>query len=192
MGKLGKRRKSSVGRRGSAPPMDGSGKPLLHYWSGAHTRHRVLLHLVFCPKYRLRVLEGAVASRLVSLFTQCCEVNHWYLHELNVQPDHVHLLVQVSPSERFSDVVQYLKGGSSRVIRVEFPDLVEFLWGSSFWSDGYFCESVGYRDEASVRDYIKNQRQSGAEFCGETLLLDFASSEGVFGEGENLSGTVDG
>ena len=155
---MGKRAKPSVGARGSAPPTNSSGKPVLHYWSGAHTRHRILLHLVFCPKYRRRVLEGGIASRLEELFLECCELNRWYAHELNIQPDHVHLLLQVSPSERISNVVQFLKGGSSRKIRVEFPDLEEFLWGGSFWSDGYFCESVGYRDENSVRRYIKDQQ----------------------------------
>ena len=98
-----------------------------------------------------------IASRLEELFQECCELNRWYAHELNIQPDHVHLLLQVSPSERLSEVVPFLKGGSSRKIRVEFPDLEEFLWGDSFWSDGYFCESVGYRDEDFVRRYIKDQ-----------------------------------
>jgi putative transposase len=163
MGKKGKRERASVGAPGSSPPEDASGKPMLHYWSGGHTRHRVLLHLVFCPKYRRRVLEGAIASRLTELFSQCCEVNHWYAHELNIQPDHVHLLLQISPSDKISIAVQRLKGGSSRVIRSEFPDLVEFLWGDSFWSDGYFCESVGYRDEVSVRRYIKDQDRKGGK-----------------------------
>jgi REP element-mobilizing transposase RayT len=50
-----------------------------------------------------------------------------------------------------------LKGGSSITIRSEFPDLREFLWGPAFWSEGYFCESVGYRDEEAVRRYIRDQ-----------------------------------
>lgn len=181
---MGKRKKTSVGIRGSAPPVDGGGNPILHYWSGAHTRHRVLVHLVFCPKYRRRILEGLLAFRIAELFTQCCEVHRWHLHEINVQPDHVHLLVQLSPSERISDVVQHLKGGSSHVIRGEFTDLEEFLWGASFWSDGYFCESVGYRDEASVREYIKNQRKSGFDFCSETVSLDFSEAENISGTGD--------
>ena len=78
------------------------------------------------------------------------------------------LLIQVSPSNRISDVVKRLKGGSSRFLRQEFPELEEFLWGDSFWSDGYFCESVGYRDEAAVRRYIKDQ--SKTEGVGELSL----------------------
>jgi putative transposase len=146
--------KPSVGSPGSAPETG----EVLHYWSGGHTRHRLLIHLVFCPKYRRRVLVESVATRLTELWTQACEINHWYMHELTIQPDHIHLLMQVSPSESISSVVKILKGGSSRVIRLEFPDMEEFLWGNSFWSDGYFCESVGYRDEVAVRRYISVQR----------------------------------
>jgi putative transposase len=166
--------KPSVGRKGSAPPSNSSGKPKVHYWSGGHTRHRILMHFVFCPKYRRRILEGNIASRLGELFQECCEVKRWYLHELNVQPDHVHMLIQFSPSERPCDVVQVLKGGSSITIRLEFPDLTEFLWGDSFWSDGYFCESVGYRDEAAVRRYIRDQQKIvSAEDENLELRFDF-------------------
>jgi putative transposase len=161
---MGKRAKPSVGRAGSAPPsasVDDAAIRRLHYWSGSHTRHRILLHSVFCPKYRRRVLVGALASRLYELFIECCEVNRWFVHELNVQSDHIHLLIQISPSDKISDVMKSLKGGSSRYLRSEFPELSEYLWGESFWSDGYFCESVGYRDEASVRRYIKDQQKEG-------------------------------
>jgi putative transposase len=182
-----RRGKPSVGRKGSAPPArpvldpsaradpsSGSQVSGLHYWSGGHTRHRILVHLVFCPKYRHRVLEGSLATRLAELFQECCTFNEWFLHELNVQSDHVHLLVQFSPSERICDVVQRLKGGSGHTLRVEFPDLKEFFWGSSFWSDGYFCESVGYRDEATIRRYIREQRKViGSE---DNLSLDFGES----------------
>jgi putative transposase len=149
-----RRGKKTVGERGSAPPTAHSG---IHYWHGGHTRHRLLVHLVFCPKYRRPVLNSALTSRLSDLFYQCCEVNHWYIHELNIQLDHVHLLLQYSPSESLSDIVGRLKGGSSRVLRLEFPDLEEFLWGSSFWSDGYFSESVGVVEEDVLRAYVRDQ-----------------------------------
>ncbi len=70
-------------------------KPAEKCWSGAHTKHRLRYHLVFIPKYRKRVLEGKVAARLEALLRQACEVNRWSLEELAIQPDHVHLLVQI-------------------------------------------------------------------------------------------------
>jgi len=75
-----------------------------------------------------------------------------------VQTDHVHILIQIKPSESVAEVVHILKGGTSRVIRKEFPELEEFLWGDSFWADGYFAESVGKVDEEVIRKYIKTQK----------------------------------
>ena len=100
---------------------------------------------------------GDIARRLNELFMQACEMNDWELHELNIQKDHVHMLLQINPRESLSSVMQILKGGSSFVIRKEFPDLEEFLWGDSFWGDGFFAESVGAKNEKVIRDYIKNQ-----------------------------------
>jgi len=111
------------------------------------------------PKYRKRVLAGPVAVRLEALLREACEVSDWHLHELSIQPDHVHLLVQISPRESVASVVQRLKGGTSRVLRAEFPRLTEFLWGTDFWAVGYFAQSVGKVDEATLRRYIQNQHK---------------------------------
>ena len=129
------------------------------YWTGAHTTHRLRVHLVWVPKYRRRVLEGAVAARMEALILQAAEVNRWQVHALAVQPDHVRLLLQIRPPEAVAAVVNGLKGGTSRVLRAEFPDLEEFLWGESFWADGYFAENVGQVEEAVVSRYIREQRQ---------------------------------
>lgn len=133
---------------------------MTEYRTGASTKHRLLVHLVWCPKYRRRVLIGKVAERLKELFEECCQMNEWKIHELNVQKDHVHLLIQLNPRNSVAEVMQRLKGGSSRVIRMEYPELEEFLWGDSFWCDGYFAESVGTKNENMIKDYIKYQRQS--------------------------------
>ena len=130
------------------------------YKEGASTKHRVVVHLVFCPKYRRRVLLGKVAERIRELFKECCEINEWEIHQLNVQKDHVHLLLQINPRDSIAQSVQYLKGGSSRLLRKEFPELEEFLWGDSFWGDGYFAESVGVVNEKLVKEYIQNQNKS--------------------------------
>lgn len=116
-----------------------------------------MYHLVWIPKYRKRILVGKLAERLQELFTQCAEINGWGLEELNIQEDHVYIIVRLKPSISVSKAVQLLKGGSSRVIREEFPDLEEFLWGESFWSDGYFAETVGKINEEIIRNYVKNQ-----------------------------------
>ena len=130
------------------------------YKTGASTKHRLLVHLVFCPKYRRRVLRGKVVERLYKLFYDCCQINDWIIQELNMQKDHVHLLIQINPRDSVAHVLHYLKGGSSRILRKEFPELEEFLWGDSFWCDGYFAESVGQVNEKMIKEYIKNQNKS--------------------------------
>ena len=77
-------------------------------------------------------------------------------------PDHVHLLIQINPRDSISNVMQIIKGGSSKVIREEYPELEEFLWGDSLWSEGFFVESIGKVAETAVRKYI-NQQNKQAE-----------------------------
>ena len=69
----------------------------------------------------------------------------------------MHLMIQTNPRDSVADVVQVLKGGTSRVLRKEFPEMEEFLWGDSFWADGYFAETVGKVDAEVVKRYIKQQ-----------------------------------
>ena len=112
---------------------------------------------MWVPKYRKRVLRGPLARRLYELLRQCADVNEWEIGELNVQEDHIHMLVQLPPKDSVAHAVHRMKGGTSRKIREEFPELDEFLWGDSLWADGYFAESVGQVTESRIRAYIKNQ-----------------------------------
>ena len=127
------------------------------YWIGAHTKHRHMYHIVWISKYRRKILRKKIAKRIEELLRECALINRWEIHELNIQVDHVHMLVQLRPNISVSKAVQLFKGGSSKVIREEFPDLKEFLWGDSFWADGYFSETVGKVNMNIIREYIKNQ-----------------------------------
>ena len=127
------------------------------FWKGGHTFHRLLYHIVFVPKYRREVLNPALERRLRELFYDCCNMNRWFIHELSIQTDHVHMLLQLPPRDALPQAIQYLKGGSSKQIRKEFPDLQEFLWGDSLWADGYFAETIGRMDAEVIRAYIQAQ-----------------------------------
>ena len=85
-------------------------------------------------------------------------MNRWWISELSIQEDHIHLLIQISPRFSVAHVVQILKGGTSRVLCQEYPEMEEFLWGDSFWADGYFAETVGQINEEIVRKYIREQK----------------------------------
>jgi len=87
-------------------------------------------------------------------------MNKWEIHELGFDRDHVHMMIQTRPKESLASVVQLLKGGSSYVMRREYPELEEFLWGDSFWGDGYFAESIGTKNETTMKAYIKQQNKS--------------------------------
>jgi putative transposase len=67
-------------------------------------------------------------------------------------------LIQIGPEKSVAQVVQTLKGGSSRILRKEYPELEELLWGDSFRADGYFAETVGIAQEEMIRRYIRDQR----------------------------------
>ena len=127
------------------------------YQSGAHTKHRFMIHLVWLPKYRKRVLKEKLAVRIDELLRLCAEANGWKVLELNVQPDHVHMVIQFVPSVAVSKMVQMFKGKSSKIAREEFPELEEVYWGDSFWVDGYFAETAGKCDLKVLLDYVKNQ-----------------------------------
>ena len=88
---------------------------------------------------------------------EASRVNRWWISELSIQEDHVHVMIQLGAEKSLGEVVQSLKGGTSRVLRKEFPELEEFLWGDSFWADGYFAETVGKVDEDVVKRYIRDQ-----------------------------------
>lgn len=133
-----------------------------YFWKGAHSFHRTLYHVVFIPKYRKRVLRGVLVRRLQELFYECAEVNQWFIQELEVMPDHVHMLLQIPPKISVSKAVGIFKGGSSNILRKEYPELQEFLWGDSLWQDGYFVETVGGKTETAMREYIKAQREREA------------------------------
>ena len=73
--------------------------------------------------------------------------------------DHVHLMIQFQSNRSVSEVVQILKGGTSKVLRVEFPEIHEFIWGDSFWADGYFAETLGTRNMKEIKKYIKENTE---------------------------------
>ena len=132
---------------------------MARYRTGGHTKYRLQYHIVWIPKYRRRVLRGKVSIRLRQLLYEACRMNRWWISELSIQDDHVHVMIHLNASNSVGEAVQRLKGGTSRVIRKEFPELEEFLWGDSLWADGYFAESVGEVDEEVVKRYIREQQK---------------------------------
>lgn len=96
-------------------------------------------------------------EKVEMLLRECAEVNDWEIQELNIQLDHVHLVIQLPPSISVSKAVQLLKGLSSKVVRAELPEVKKYLWGKDFWADGFFSETVGQCSEETILNYVRNQ-----------------------------------
>lgn len=113
-------------------------------------------HVVWCPKYRRRVLVNGVDTRLKEIITETVLEFQADLIELEVMPDHVHLLVEVDPQFGIHKLVKHLKGRSSRLLRREFPALKSRL--PSLWTNSYFVSTVGGAPLEIIRQYIENQK----------------------------------
>ena len=113
-------------------------------------------HVVFCPKYRRKVLVNGVDERLKTILIETLEKWGQELIELEVLPDHVHLLVGCDPQFGIHRLVKYLKGTSSRYLRQEFPQLKRRL--PSLWTNSYFVSTVGGAPLAIIKQYIAAQK----------------------------------
>ena len=115
-------------------------------------------HFVWCPKYRRKVLTGAVAERLKELLYAKAEELHCIVHALEVLPDHLHLFVDCPPTLAPQQLANQFKGYTSRVLRDEFPFLRARL--PSLWSRSYYVGSAGHVSAATIQKYIEQQERS--------------------------------
>jgi putative transposase len=115
-------------------------------------------HFVWCPKYRRKVLTGAVAERLKELLYAKAEELHCTVHALEVQPDHLHLFVHCPPIYAPQQLANQFKSSTSRVLRDEFPFLRARL--PSLWSRSYYVASAGHVSAATIQSYIEQQERS--------------------------------
>lgn len=113
-------------------------------------------HIVWCPKYRRKVLTEGVAVRLESLIREICAECQSEILGLEIMPDHVHLLVECDPQFGIHKLVKLCKGRSSFLLRTEFPHLKKRL--PSLWTNAYFCSTVGGAPLAIIKQYVENQK----------------------------------
>lgn len=127
-------------------------------WTTSRTAvYNIAYHLIWCPKYRRRVLTGEVEKRLAELLFIKAEELEITIETMEILPDHVHLFVKSSPVNSPHYIVQQLKGSTSRILRQEFPSLKSRL--PTLWTRSYYCESIGHISEDTVRRYIEEQKK---------------------------------
>ncbi|MFR4547133.1 MAG: IS200/IS605 family transposase [Bifidobacterium breve] len=128
----------------------------MRYKSNRNVVYSCKYHVVWCPKYRRRVLVNGVDERLKDIIREVCAEIHADLIEMEVMPDHVHLLVEVDPQYGIHRAVRLIKGRSSRLLRGEYPWLKSRL--PTLWTNSYFVSTVGGTPLKTVKQYIENQK----------------------------------
>lgn len=124
--------------------------------SNANIAFQCAYHVVWCPKYRRRVIGGRMEARLKEIIAEVIEEKGAWLIELETMPDHVHLLVEVDPQFGVHRLVKAVKGRSPRVLRQEFPGLCSRL--PSLWTNSYFVATVGGAPLSVIKRYVEGQK----------------------------------
>jgi putative transposase len=125
---------------------------------GRHCVFQLHAHLVFVTKYRKHVFTKEILQSMEHIFTNICNGFDVRLTEFNGEEDHVHLLVNYPPSVSLSKLVNSLKGVSSRLLRLQHPELERLYWKNVLWSPSYFASSCGGAPISIIKQYIEQQK----------------------------------
>jgi putative transposase len=125
----------------------------------SHSIYECKYHVVFCPKYRYRILKGEVGEYVrQQIYKLCMAKEKLEVLELNVQADHVHAVLSIPPKYAVSEVMGYLKGKLALKLFGRYESLGRRYWGRHVWSRGYCVSTVGL-DEEKIRKYVMWQEQ---------------------------------
>ena len=124
----------------------------------SHSRWECKYHLVFVPKYRRKIIYGKLRSEIGAILRRLCDYKGVKIIEAKACIDHIHMCLAIPPKYAVSQVVGYLKGKSAIMIFERFSRLKRNFKGNSFWTKGYYVNTVGL-DEGRIRNYIKNQEE---------------------------------
>ena len=140
-----------------------------------HGRGNVYLiqyHIVWCVKYRHKILTSEIEKRLLEILNMVAECENFQISEVNTDKDHIHILINCSPQHYIPVIIQKLKGVSSRVLMKEFGEtLKKKLWGGHLWNPSYFVSTVSENTEEQIRNYIKNQKRKRGRKGGKGLQI---------------------
>jgi len=126
----------------------------------SHVVYQCSYHIVWCPKYRFRIMKGQVGKYLEQRIESLCEWKQVEILELNVMEDHIHMVVTIPPKISISVIMGILKGKTAISLFKNYPALKKKpYWGNHFWSRGYCVSTVGL-DEEKIRRYVKFQEEN--------------------------------
>ena len=130
----------------------------IEYKSNNNIVYSCKYHIVWCPKYRRKVLVGEVETRLKELVIEIVNELRVEIIEMETDKDHIHILCEVDPQFGVAEFVKKVKGRTSRILRDEFPHLRKRL--PTLWTNSYFVSTVGGAPLEVIKQYIENQQVS--------------------------------
>ena len=116
-------------------------------------------HLVWCVKYRRKILSAEIEKTFKSILVTLCSEHDIFIEAMEVDKDHVHMLIGLKPQHYIPTVVKTLKGQSARRLFKQHPEIKKFLWDGHLWNPSYFIATVSENTEDQVRKYIQEQKQ---------------------------------
>lgn len=118
----------------------------------------VKYHIVFCVKYRRKILDGEISIFLKDTILDIAKDKNFKIKAMEIgQSDHVHLFVSAHPKYSIGQIVKWIKGISGIKLFKKFPDLTKKLWKGKLWSNTYYVETIGSTCEENIKKYIENQ-----------------------------------
>ena len=122
--------------------------------------YSIQYHIVWCVKYRHKVLTTSIEKRLYEILNKIAIDNSFTILEINGEQDHVHLLIECTPQHYIPDIIKALKGISARLLMKEYESIFKKkLWGGHLWNPSYFIATVSENTEEQIRNYIKSQKE---------------------------------
>ncbi|MFV0573516.1 MAG: IS200/IS605 family transposase [Xanthomarina gelatinilytica] len=129
------------------------------YKKQSHVIYKCDYHIVWTPKYRFMILKGGIKALVEEDLRMLCEWKQCEVQELNVQEDHIHMLVSIPPKVSVSKLLGILKGKLAIKLFKSYPKLKQKpYWGNHFWARGYFVSTVGL-DKEMISRYVKYQEK---------------------------------
>lgn len=130
---------------------------MLELDSNAHSVFSLNYHLILVVKYRRKVIDDIISDRAKRIFEYICPKYNITLQEWNHDKDHVHILFKAHPNTEISKFINAYKSASSRLLKKEYPQVLQKLWKEYFWSQSFCLISTGGATIEIIRKYIESQ-----------------------------------
>lgn len=121
--------------------------------------YSIQYHIVWCVKYRRKVLKDEIDGYLKNLIIEIATDNNLKIIQMETDEDHIHILIECSPQHYIPNIIKALKGVSARKLFLKYPEIKKRLWGGHLWNPSYFVATVSENTEEQIKMYIQKQKE---------------------------------